>query len=60
MCIKKIIAIASCKGGVGKSTIAINLAVELSKNNKVGFLDLDIYFPISLKVHFNFKILKKS
>ncbi|MAV65237.1 MAG: chromosome partitioning protein [Candidatus Marinimicrobia bacterium] len=43
--IKKIIAIGSAKGGVGKSTLAMNLAVELGKKNKVGFLDLDIYGP---------------
>ena len=43
--IKNIIAIGSAKGGVGKSTIAINIASQLSKTNKVGFLDLDIYGP---------------
>ena len=43
--IKNIIAIASGKGGVGKSTVAINIAAELSKSYKVGLLDLDIYGP---------------
>jgi len=43
--IENIIAIGSAKGGVGKSTIAINIASQLSKSNKVGFLDLDIYGP---------------
>ena len=43
--IKHIIAVASGKGGVGKSTIAINIASALSNNFKVGVLDLDIYGP---------------
>jgi ATP-binding protein involved in chromosome partitioning len=44
--VKKIIAISSCKGGVGKSTITANLAAQLAKHNyKVGLADLDIYGP---------------
>jgi len=44
--IKHIVAIASGKGGVGKSTVAANIAVALTqKGLKVGLLDLDIYGP---------------
>ena len=43
--VKKIIAVASGKGGVGKSTIATNLALALKKYGTVGLLDADIYGP---------------
>ena len=45
MTIKKIIAIASAKGGVGKSSITAALALNMSKSHKVGVLDADIYGP---------------
>jgi ATP-binding protein involved in chromosome partitioning len=44
--VKSTIAVASGKGGVGKSTVAVNLAVELANQGfKVGLIDADIYGP---------------
>jgi ATP-binding protein involved in chromosome partitioning len=43
--VRTIVAVASGKGGVGKSTVAVNLALALARRGRVGLLDADVYGP---------------
>jgi ATP-binding protein involved in chromosome partitioning len=51
--VKNLIAVGSGKGGVGKTTVSVNLAITLARLGKsVGLLDADVYGPnVPLMMH---------
>src|SRR5688572_20302573 len=62
--VKNVIAVGAGKGGVGKSTIAVNLAIGLARSGaKVGLLDADVYgpsIPTMLGSHDHPKVVKDN
>jgi ATP-binding protein involved in chromosome partitioning len=60
--VKQFIAVGSGKGGVGKTTVAVNLALALSKQGyRAGLLDADIYglsIPTMLDIHLEAELEK--